>query len=92
MTCGPWWTPCPEAFSAGGIALTGRGKRGPARATLLADGTIVCFQRPLATPTSAAQMATGEDQVDGWTFWSLTVDGTPQMLSDLRDFRIAQDG
>ncbi|MFE9068647.1 HNH endonuclease [Streptomyces violaceusniger] len=82
----------PEAFSAGGIALTGRGKRGPARATLLADGTIICFQRPLATPTSAARMATGDDQVDGWTFWSLTVDGTTQTLSDLRDFLIAQDG
>ncbi|MFB6940744.1 MULTISPECIES: hypothetical protein [unclassified Streptomyces] len=73
------------AFSAGGIALTGRGKRGPARATLLADGRIICFQRPLNTPTSAARMATGDDHVDGWTFWSLTVDGTPRTLSDLRD-------
>ncbi|WP_405195982.1 HNH endonuclease [Streptomyces anulatus] len=82
----------PEAFSAGGIALTGRGKRGPARATLLADGSIMCFQRPLATPTSAARMATGDDQVDGWTFWSLTVDGTTRTLSDLRDFLIAQNG
>ncbi|MFD7737646.1 HNH endonuclease [Streptomyces sp. MJM8645] len=75
----------PEAFSAGGIALTGRGKRGPARATLLEDGRIICFQRPLNTPTSAARMATGDDQVDGWTFWSLTVDGTTRTLADLRD-------
>jgi uncharacterized protein (TIGR02646 family) len=82
----------PEAFSAGGIALTGRGKRGPARATLLADGIIMCFQQPLATPTSAARMATGDEKVDGWTFWSLTVDGTTRTLSDLRDFLIAQDG
>lgn len=82
----------PKAFSAGGIALTGRGKRGPARATLLADGTIMCFQRPLATPTSAARMATGDDQVDGWTFWSLTVYGTTQTLSDLRDFLLAGNG
>ncbi|MFI7874958.1 HNH endonuclease [Streptomyces salinarius] len=82
----------PEAFSAGGITLTGRGKRGPAKATLLTDGSIMCFQRPLATPTSAARMATGDDQVDGWTFWSLTVDGTTRTLSDLRDFLIAQNG
>ncbi|MGX1637073.1 HNH endonuclease [Streptomyces albidoflavus] len=82
----------PEAFSAGGIALTGRGKRGPAKANLLADGSIMCFQQPLITPTSAARMATGEDQVDGWTFWSLTVDGTTRTLSDLRDFLIARDG
>jgi hypothetical protein len=81
-----------EAFSAGGIALTGRGKRGPARATLLEDGRIMCFQRPLNTPTSAARMATGDDQVDGWTFWSLTVDGMPRTLADLRDSLIAQDG
>lgn len=52
----------------------------------------MCFQRPLATPTSAARMATGDDQVDGWTFWSLTVDGTTRTLSDLRDFLIAQNG
>ncbi|MFJ6015372.1 HNH endonuclease [Streptomyces sp. NPDC092952] len=82
----------PEAFSAGGIVLTGRGKRGPARATLLADGSIICFQRPLTTPMSAARMATGDDQVDGWTFWSLTVDGTTRTLSDLRAFVIAKDG
>ncbi|MGW7366990.1 restriction system modified-DNA reader domain-containing protein [Streptomyces sp. NPDC054841] len=81
-----------EAFSAGGITLTGRGKRGPARATLLADGRIICFQQPLNTPTSAARMATGDDQVDGWTFWSLTVDGTARTLSDLRDSLIARDG
>lgn len=82
----------PEAFPAGGIALTGRGKRGPARATLLEDGRIICFQRPLNTPTSAARMATGDDQVDGWTFWSLTVDGTTRTLADLRDSLIAQNG
>ncbi|WP_435243732.1 HNH endonuclease [Streptomyces cucumeris] len=81
-----------EAFSAGGIALTGRGKRGTARASLMADGTIICFRRPLTTPTSAARMATGDDKVDGWTFWSLTVDGTTQTLSVLRDSLIAQDG
>ncbi|MFB7760552.1 HNH endonuclease [Streptomyces xiamenensis] len=81
----------PEAFSAGGIALTGRGKRSPVRATLLADGSIICFQRPLTTPTSAARMATGDDQVDGWTFWSLKVDGTLRTLSDLRDLLITDD-
>lgn len=37
----------------------------------------------------AARMATGDDQVDGWTFWSLTVDGTTQTLSDLRDSLLA---
>ncbi|WP_328750263.1 HNH endonuclease [Streptomyces sp. NBC_00285] len=82
----------PEAFSAGGIALTGQGKRGPARATLLEDGRIIYLQRPLNTPMSAARMATGDDHVDGWTFWSLTVDGTTRTLSDLRDSLIAQDG
>ncbi|MER5520026.1 HNH endonuclease [Streptomyces sp. NPDC002763] len=82
----------PEAFSAGGITLTGRGKRGPVKATLRADGIVMCFQQPLATPTSAARMATGDDQVDGWTFWSLTMNGTTRTLSDLRDFLIAQDG
>ncbi|MCI4085645.1 HNH endonuclease [Streptomyces sp. MMS21 TC-5] len=81
-----------EAFSAGRVALTGQGKRGPARATLMADGSIICFQRPLDTPTSAARLATGDDQVDGWTFWSLTVDGTTRTLSDLRDSLIAQAG
>ncbi|WP_146104742.1 restriction system modified-DNA reader domain-containing protein [Streptomyces cinnamoneus] len=81
----------PEAFSAGGIALTGRGKRGPARATLLADGRIMCFQRPWNTPTSAARIAAGDDRVDGWTFWSLTVDGTTRTLSDLRDSLTTQD-
>ncbi|MFG3210387.1 HNH endonuclease [Streptomyces tendae] len=82
----------PKTFSAGGIALTGRGKRGPARATLRADGIIMCFKQPLATPTSAARMATGDENVDGWTFWSLTLGGTTWTLSDLRDFLIAQDG
>ncbi len=81
----------PEAFSAGEIALTGRGKRGPARATLLADGRIICFRRPWNTPTSAARMAAGDDLVDGWTFWSLTVDGTPRTLSDLRDSLTTKD-
>ncbi|KOV22233.1 hypothetical protein ADK58_28115 [Streptomyces sp. XY152] len=82
----------PEAFSAGGITLTGRSKRGPVSATLLANGIIMCFRQPLATPTSAARMATGDEKADGWTFWSLTVDGTTRTLSDLRDFLITQSG
>lgn len=82
----------PAAFSAGGIALTGRGKRGPAKATLLEDGRIMCFRQPMNTPTSAARMAAGDDTVDGWAFWSLTVDGKARTLADLRDTLIAQRG
>ncbi|MFJ9034798.1 hypothetical protein ACIRQP_41560 [Streptomyces sp. NPDC102274] len=81
----------PQAFSAGGITLTGRGKHGPVRATLQADGKIICFQQTLDTPTSAARMATGDDRVDGWAFWSLTVDGKTRTLSDLRVSLITQD-
>ncbi|WP_431984627.1 hypothetical protein [Streptomyces qinglanensis] len=82
----------PEAFSAGGITMTGRGKHGPVRATLRPDGIIMCFQQPLTTPTSAARMAAGDEKADGWTFWSLTVDGTTRTLFDLRDLLIAKDG
>lgn len=91
---GYWWL----AYDPANYRLSchhcnsGLGKRGPARATLLADGSIMCFQRPLATPTSAARMATGDDQVDGWTFWSLTMDGKTRTLSGLRDFLLAQNG
>lgn len=65
----------------------GRGKRGHVRAISQADGIVIRFQRPLDTPTSAAQMATGEDKAEGDL---LVVHGGRHALD--ADFLMTQDG
>lgn len=82
----------PEAFSAGEIALRGRGKRGPGQGD--PAGGRQHHVLPAALGHAHVRGADGDRRRSGgwWTFWSLTVDGTTWTLPDLRDFLIAQNG
>ena len=70
---------------AAGITLTGRHDKRELRATLLRDGKISVLGRGWDTPTTAARVATGSDDVNGWDFWRLTVAGVEQSLGEFRD-------
>ncbi|MEU9010167.1 hypothetical protein AB0D12_10315 [Streptomyces sp. NPDC048479] len=41
--------------------------------------------RSWGTPTTAARVAVGTDDVDGWDFWCLTIAGVEQSLAEFRD-------
>ncbi|WEH18106.1 HNH endonuclease [Streptomyces sp. VNUA24] len=54
-------------------------------AEVLVDGRISCDARVWSTPTSAARAVTGREDIDGWTFWTLNVNGATTTLAELRD-------
>ncbi|MBZ6207026.1 HNH endonuclease [Streptomyces olivaceus] len=68
-----------------GFTLTADHDGDPIEATVLADGRISCRSRIWVTPTSAARAATGQEDIDGWAFWSSTVNGVTTSLAKLRD-------
>ncbi|MBB4700642.1 hypothetical protein [Sphaerisporangium siamense] len=68
---------------AAGIPLTIHYKK-DVRAVLQRDGRINVLGRTWGTPTSAARVAIGSDDVDGWDFWRLTTAGVEQSLADFR--------
>ncbi len=54
-------------------------------AEVLVDGRISCDARVWSTPTSAARAVTGREDIDGWIFWTLNVNGVTTSLAELRD-------
>ncbi|MFJ9477481.1 HNH endonuclease [Streptomyces mirabilis] len=74
-----------EGILQAGFALTADHDRDQIDATVLADGRISCRSRIWSTPTSAARAATGQEDIDGWAFWSTTVNGVATSLAELRD-------
>ncbi|WP_354006239.1 HNH endonuclease [Streptomyces longwoodensis] len=68
-----------------GVALTAVHGGDQIEATVLTDGRISCRSRVWSTPTSAARAATGQEDIDGWAFWSITVNGVTTSLAGLRD-------
>ncbi|MGN5381027.1 hypothetical protein ACQ4WX_39395 [Streptomyces lasalocidi] len=61
----------------GGVEMVGVTNYGEVVALLLPDGGFELGARSYATPTSAAQAATGSADVDGWDFWHITVAARP---------------
>ncbi|MFF2505941.1 HNH endonuclease [Streptomyces sp. NPDC058067] len=69
---------------AAGIALTGAHNKKVHHAVLDSDGWINIGKRPYRNPTTAARAVSGNRQIDGWTFWGLTIAGVQQTLADFR--------
>ncbi|WP_244290873.1 HNH endonuclease [Streptomyces virginiae] len=73
----------PDDLKAG-ITLTGRYNKTVHHATLNSDGELDILGRLWRTPTTAARVATGSRQIDGWNFWRLTIAGVEQTLAEFR--------
>jgi hypothetical protein len=69
-------------------SLTGHGPTGEVTAVLLPDGRVRFGVRLYSSPDSAAKAVTGTADTDGWTFWSITHEGSPLTLAALRDKQI----
>ncbi|MEU8961950.1 HNH endonuclease [Streptomyces sp. NPDC048491] len=54
-------------------------------AEVLVDGRISCDARIWSTPTSAARAITGREDIDGWIFWTINVNGATTSLAELRN-------
>ncbi|MBZ9641437.1 HNH endonuclease [Streptomyces sp. PSKA30] len=68
-----------------GFTLTGQHEGDLSEATVLADGRVSCAARVWSTPTSAARAVTGREDIDGWAFWTINMNGTTTSLAELRD-------
>ncbi|MFF8925698.1 hypothetical protein ACF1AO_00345 [Streptomyces longwoodensis] len=67
-----------------GIEMVGVANYGEVVALLLPDGGFELGVRSYATPSSAAQAATGSADVDGWDFWHIVVASSRVSLSQIR--------
>ncbi|MBT2507023.1 HNH endonuclease [Streptomyces sp. ISL-98] len=68
-----------------GFTLTAEHDGDLREAEVLVDGRISCNARVWSTPTSAARAVTGREDIDGWTFWTINVNGATTSLAELRD-------
>ncbi|MEU9534755.1 HNH endonuclease [Streptomyces sp. NPDC048213] len=68
-----------------GFTLTATHDGDQVEATVLDDGRISCRSRIWSTPTSAARAVTGQEDIDGWAFWTIRVNGIAVFLAELRD-------
>ncbi|MFB6705750.1 HNH endonuclease [Streptomyces sp. NPDC056333] len=67
-----------------GLILTAVHEGDHREAEVLVDGRISCDARVWSTPTSAARAVTGREDIDGWDFWTINIDGAVTSLSELR--------